>query len=77
MALSYVWGDSNKRREILVNGKPVQVTENLESALKILRDKLPMRLGVRLLVDALCINQKDVKERRAQVQRVWGIYENA
>ena len=35
VALSYVWGDPNKTREILINGKSVQVTENLESALRI------------------------------------------
>ena len=77
VALSYVWGDPNKTREIFVNGKSVQVTKNLESALRILRDKLPVRLGVRLWVDALCINQKDVKERNAQVQRMLDIYEKA
>ena len=55
----------------------MQVTKNLESALRILRDKLPMRLGVRLWVDTLCINQNDVKERSAQVQRMWDIYQKA
>ncbi|CZR69432.1 uncharacterized protein PAC_19332 [Phialocephala subalpina] len=77
VALSYVWGNPNKTREIFVNEKSVQVTENLESALRILRDKLPMRLGVRLWADALCINQNDVKERSVQVQRMWDIYQNA
>jgi hypothetical protein len=74
VALSYVWGEPNKTREVFVNGKSVQVTENLESALRILRDKLPMRLGVRLWADALCINQKDLKERNAQVQMMGDIY---
>lgn len=77
VALSYVWGNSDNMREISINGKPVQVTKNLESALRILRDKLPMRLGVRLWVDALCINQKDIMERNTQVQRMWEIYNKA
>lgn len=77
VALSYVWGNPNKTREIFINDKSVQVTENLESALRILRDKLPMRLGVRLWADALCINQNDVKERSTQVQRMQEIYQKA
>jgi hypothetical protein len=77
VALSYVWGNPNKTREIFINEKSVQVTENLESALRILRDKLPMRLGVRLWADALCINQNDVKERSTQVQRMREIYQKA
>ena len=55
----------------------MQVTEHLESALRVLREKLPMRAGVRLWVDALCINQQDIEERNLQVQRMRDIYKSA
>jgi hypothetical protein len=77
VALSYTWGDPTKTKEIFVNGKSVQVTVNLEHALRILRNKLPMRVGVRLWVDALCVNQADVEEKNLQVQRMRDIYKQA
>lgn len=77
VALSYRWSDPNNTREIFINRKPVHVTENLECALRVLRNKLPMRIGVRLWVDAICINQQDLEERNLQVERMQDIYKKA
>lgn len=72
-ALSYCWGVPMVTRTIYVNGHEVQATENLEEALRELR-----RHGdVRLWVDALCINQRDIDERSRQVLRMVNIYANA
>ncbi len=72
-ALSYCWGDPMVTRTIYVNDHEVQATENLEEALRELR-----RHGdVRLWVDALCINQRDIDERSRQVLRMVKIYANA
>ncbi|PMD37806.1 HET-domain-containing protein [Hyaloscypha variabilis F] len=73
VALSYCWGDPFVRRLIFVNNIPVEVTTNLEAALRALRD---MKIEV-LWIDALCINQEDLLERGLQVMRMGLIYSNA
>ncbi|KAI1126731.1 heterokaryon incompatibility protein-domain-containing protein [Nemania abortiva] len=73
-ALSYVWGDPSRRKPVLVNDRPFQATENLESALRNLR--YPNRHRV-VWIDAMCINQNDVIERNAQVQQMGLVYKNA
>jgi hypothetical protein len=52
----------------------LRVTTNLESALRHLRKEKQIRT---LWVDALCIDQKNEDEKRAQVQRMDRIYANA
>ncbi|PMD45966.1 HET-domain-containing protein, partial [Hyaloscypha variabilis F] len=72
LALSYRWGGTG--RQILVNGKPFTVTDNLEIALQHLRkDWEPLTLWV----DAICINQQDTEEKTQQVQQMTDIYRRA
>jgi hypothetical protein len=65
-ALSYVWGDPNDTRPIYIvedesPGKDeLQVTTNLYTALSHLRNCFFQRI---IWVDALCINQKNGKEK--------------
>jgi hypothetical protein len=73
-ALSYVWGQTTQADSLVVNGVPFFVTENLQSALRDLRDKERSRL---LWVDAICINQADFQERALQVERMTAIYQAA
>ncbi|KIM98268.1 hypothetical protein OIDMADRAFT_69443, partial [Oidiodendron maius Zn] len=74
-ALSYTWGDPTVTKEILVNGKPLQVTTNLESALRHLRQSDDAFV---LWVDAVCINQKDnVEEKNSQIVQMGAIYRSA
>ncbi|KAF7955338.1 uncharacterized protein EAE97_000597 [Botrytis byssoidea] len=70
-ALSYVWGDASIRQTITFNDTPFSVTQNLAIALYHLRLPLESR---RLWVDAICINQSDVKERNEQVTLMGEIY---
>lgn len=77
MALSYTWGDPNDCREILVNGHSLKVTRNVEAGLRILRSKAYVQSGWKLWIDAICINQKDLKERAAEVKRMRQIYSKA
>jgi hypothetical protein len=70
-ALSYVWGDPKDLASVLVENLYLQVTTNLECALRHLRD------GTRLIyvwADAICINQLDVSERNLQVSQMGEIY---
>jgi hypothetical protein len=70
-ALSYIWGDSTRLAPIYIDGVQVNVTQNLESALRCLRSHA---LQCKLWIDAICINQSDFKERNAQVQIMRDIF---
>jgi hypothetical protein len=72
-ALSYYWGDRSITRPIMVDGHLVQVTTNLEEALRELR----LHKVTTLWVDALCINQEDRLEKGLQVTRMALIYSKA
>jgi hypothetical protein len=74
-ALSYVWGSKNVKRPIMLNNTVFPVTVNLEGALRHLRELHKAdRDDFVLWIDALCINQGDVKERTSQVQMMGKIY---
>ncbi|OJD36684.1 ankyrin and het domain-containing protein [Diplodia corticola] len=78
-ALSYVWGDPNTTRPILIDGKAFHVTVNLEVALRQLAEELRQRRHnpTWLWVDAICINQHDTTERTHQVCQMDQIYRRA
>lgn len=82
-ALSYVWGDKNVTQDIKVNDTAVPVTLNLFSALPYVRqhwqNEFPDRSpeSFRLWVDAICINQSDIREKNHQVQRMCSIFGSA
>jgi hypothetical protein len=73
-ALSYVWGDKNDKRIIILNNCPVTITSSLESAFHHLRD---VSRVLCLWVDALCSNQCDLTEKTTQVQFMGSIYSTA
>lgn len=73
-ALSYTWGQPDVRENLVVNGKPLSVTVNLFLALQQLRQPDEDRI---LWIDAVCINQKNLKERSHQVQQMGEIYKQA
>ncbi|PSN60391.1 HET-domain-containing protein [Corynespora cassiicola Philippines] len=77
MALSYTWGDPAITRRILVNGIKMDVTENLDAALRVLRTQPYIKNGWKIWIDALCINQQDIIERATQVKRMRDIYHRA
>ncbi|KAF1998763.1 HET-domain-containing protein [Amniculicola lignicola CBS 123094] len=70
-ALSYVWGDPDKKMEIICDGSPMQVTANLYEALHHFRYTDKHRT---LWADAICINQADGKEKSTQVRMMGRIY---
>ncbi|KAK9780814.1 putative Heterokaryon incompatibility domain-containing protein [Seiridium cardinale] len=73
-ALSYVWGDPTITQPVIVDGNEMQVTTNLEAALRHLRsDQKPRTLWV----DAICINQQDDREKSAQVPMMGKIFQQA
>lgn len=73
VALSYCWGDSGDTNEISLDGVSIPVTKSLHSALLHIRKQE----STVLWVDAVCINQKDEKEKSRQVQMMRDIYRHA
>ncbi|KAI5867472.1 heterokaryon incompatibility protein-domain-containing protein [Durotheca rogersii] len=73
-ALSYIWGAPVFSHPVQINGIQFFVTENLGCALRHLRLTNTERY---LWVDALCINQFDVREKSVQVSRMFSIYKKA
>ena len=73
-ALSYVWGDSSDRVPFVLDNNHLLITRNLALALQALQlDDEPFLLWI----DALCINQDDLKEKSEQVLRMKEIYASA
>jgi hypothetical protein len=73
-ALSYAWGDQNTKMPIELNGWQFFVGKNLWWALYRLRQ---ISQGRVLWIDAICINQNDILERKHQVLKMGDIYESA
>jgi len=74
VALSYVWGTQICAESIIVDGETRTITQNLHDALLWHRDNKP---NVLIWVDAICINQDDVKEKNHQVRMMNRVYSQA
>jgi hypothetical protein len=73
-ALSYTWGGTKMSKSVQIDGKILGVTANLYSALYHLRSSDEDRI---LWVDAICIDQTDLRERGHQVAQMGQIYSRA
>ncbi|PTB66809.1 hypothetical protein BBK36DRAFT_1158765 [Trichoderma citrinoviride] len=73
-ALSYTWGPPDVRENIFIDGRQLSVTVNLYLALQQLRQRDEDRI---LWIDAICIDQQNLKERGHQVQQMGDIYKQA
>ncbi|KAI0894613.1 HET-domain-containing protein [Annulohypoxylon nitens] len=80
-ALSYVWGDAASAsipgNVVSIDGSDFPVTSNLLAALRYLRSVLGTVDPITLWVDAVCINQRDLDERKEQVSMMRDIYASA
>lgn len=74
MCLSYTWGKHNPSRWIVLNDKRALVRLNLWSFLDVARAKYPLQW---IWIDALCIDQSNIKERNHQVGQMGKIYSMA
>ncbi|KAL5617601.1 hypothetical protein FOBRF1_006349 [Fusarium oxysporum] len=73
-ALSYVWGAQYTPYSIKLDEKVISITTSLQAALYHLRKPNEDRI---LWVDALCIDQKNIRERGHQVSLMGEIYKKA
>ena len=74
VCLSYMWGDSNDDRDIYVNQRRFTVSKNLWTFLRRGRTRLSKE---ELWIDAICIDQENLRERNHEVQRMARIYGQA
>ncbi|KAI1172002.1 heterokaryon incompatibility protein-domain-containing protein [Nemania sp. FL0916] len=74
VALSYTWGEESLTYPIFVNGTSIQVRINLALALSSVGQ---FDGDTYLWADAICINQKDDKEKSNLVQHMGDIFSNA
>lgn len=72
-ALSYCWGKELGKARILVGTTEINVSTNLEAALR----SSALVVGNCIWVDAICINQKDLHEKSYQVRMMGQIYSRA
>lgn len=84
-AISYTWGspfsvgernDTTKLETIVVDGKPLEVSQSVACALKAMRDWHPAP-SEWIWADAICIDQSNVHERGQQVVLMSQIYSQA
>jgi Heterokaryon incompatibility protein (HET) len=73
-ALSYVWGTDEPSNPVHLGSESLLVRDNCYAALRRLRDRACRRT---LWIDAICINQEDIKEKSLQVALMADIYSNA
>jgi hypothetical protein len=73
-ALSYEWGAPEPKFSIDVGNGSIQVTKNCYEALLRLRHRARKRT---LWIDAICINQRDEKDKSHQVAMMADIYSKA
>ncbi|KAK0730916.1 heterokaryon incompatibility protein-domain-containing protein, partial [Lasiosphaeris hirsuta] len=73
-AISYCWGGQAPTVSIMCDGRPSKITQNLHDAFSTFRIT---DSTVTFWADALCINQKDNKEKSYQVSLMWKIFSQA
>ncbi|KAJ9610622.1 hypothetical protein H2200_005399 [Cladophialophora chaetospira] len=78
-ALSYTWGPPDQTTPVELNGEVVQVSPNLEAALRqfLLNQKAKGAIVKWLWADALCIQQRNKAEKSWMVRLMREIYETA
>src|SRR5437762_98696 len=76
IALSYCWGSTKNQQEILIDGFSIRIRENLWDYLNTMRN-IPDMQNYGFWIDALCIDQRDLKERSRQVKDMGSVYRRA
>ena len=73
-AISYVWGTQAFTHSLICDGSRLPITSTVDSMLRDLRRPWRSR---RFWLDAVCLNQNDMKEKRQQVPLMGEIYAEA
>ncbi|KAI5864418.1 heterokaryon incompatibility protein-domain-containing protein [Durotheca rogersii] len=78
ICLSYTWGGrAGEKATVFLDGVATAVEKHLEAALRDLRESFECRLGMKVWVDALCINQADIIDRNTHISHMKDIFGGA
>lgn len=79
ICLSYTWGGdyAGQQATIFLDGIARAVSKHLEVALRDLQESPECQLGMKVWVNALCINQADIVDRSSHVLRMKNIFGEA
>lgn len=75
-ALSYCWGSATRDKDVVCNGKLLNVTAHLKRGIQELQ-AIPVLAGCWVWIDQISINQDDLVERSHQVSFMRDIYVRA
>ena len=73
-AISHSWGSAQAMYPLYIDGMRLLITESILECLDSFRGRRP---GAAFWIDAVCINQKDLGERAAQVQLMRYVFSQA
>lgn len=73
-AISYMWGDSPRKKLLVLNGELMAVRENCYYALWQTRIHYS---GLMIWIDSICIDQTNLKEKSHQVRMMTTVYQQA
>ncbi|KAK3367680.1 heterokaryon incompatibility protein-domain-containing protein [Podospora didyma] len=73
-AISYTWGSSIQDHIVFFDGRWLPTTKNVH---RILNDRASYSQARWIWIDAVCINQKDLEEKKTQVDMMGAIYRTA
>jgi hypothetical protein len=73
-AVSYLWGDAQSSRNIVIDKTAVSVRESLYQLFLHLRES---QASLALWIDAICINQDNYQEKSTQIPLMGRIYSSA
>ncbi|MCJ1282264.1 hypothetical protein MMC26_001587 [Xylographa opegraphella] len=76
-AVSYAWGDDASTTSVMCNGAPLAIRTSLFTALPFIHGSRPEPRTRPLWIDAVCLNQRDRREKAIHVSCMGEVYENA
>jgi hypothetical protein len=76
VAISYCWGENPGIKQIILDGKKVNVPDSAEAAIKGTYRGLA-NPDTPIWIDAICINQLDLTEKNHQVAMMGNVYSRA
>jgi hypothetical protein len=76
-AVSYCWESEVRERKVVINQEVLEVPKNLEALLQRIRRLPDAKSGMKVWIDAVCINQSDIHEKNHQVKLMQTIYTKA
>lgn len=76
-AVSYCWESEELDGKMVLEGAVIPITKNLSALLKQLKKSSDAKSGMKVWIDALCIDQREITERNQQVKLMKRIYKSA